>query len=115
MSRAPSRPVSTLFTLGLVLCVFATTRGDAVKGQAKKTPPAGSERAAAKGVAVRKTGKPEAGRSQVKAGTTATKPAASRPAQPGVGSPAKPVSFIRDVAPILVENCIACHNPRKSE
>ena len=27
----------------------------------------------------------------------------------------KPVSFMRDVAPILVENCIACHNPRKSE
>ncbi len=25
------------------------------------------------------------------------------------------VSFMRDVAPILVENCIACHNPRKSE
>ncbi len=22
---------------------------------------------------------------------------------------------MRDVAPILVENCIACHNPRKSE
>src|SRR4051794_21324974 len=29
--------------------------------------------------------------------------------------PAAPVSFIKDVAPILVENCIACHNPRKSE
>ena len=29
--------------------------------------------------------------------------------------PGKPVSFMRDVAPILVENCIACHNPRKSE
>jgi WD40 repeat protein len=28
---------------------------------------------------------------------------------------AKPVSFVRDVAPILVESCIACHNPRKSE
>ncbi len=27
----------------------------------------------------------------------------------------KSVSFMRDVAPILVENCIACHNPRKSE
>jgi mono/diheme cytochrome c family protein len=27
----------------------------------------------------------------------------------------KATSFIRDVAPILVENCIACHNPRKSE
>jgi WD40 repeat protein len=33
-------------------------------------------------------------------------------AAPGSG---KPVSFIQDVAPILVENCIACHNPRKSE
>jgi DNA-binding beta-propeller fold protein YncE len=26
-----------------------------------------------------------------------------------------PVSFIRDIAPILVQNCIACHNPKKSE
>jgi dipeptidyl aminopeptidase/acylaminoacyl peptidase len=25
------------------------------------------------------------------------------------------LSFLRDIAPILVENCIACHNPRKSE
>lgn len=30
------------------------------------------------------------------------------------GEPGK-ISFIRDVAPILVENCIACHNPRKAE
>ena len=28
---------------------------------------------------------------------------------------AKPVSFMQDVAPILVQNCIACHNPKKSE
>jgi WD40 repeat protein len=27
----------------------------------------------------------------------------------------KQVSFMRDVAPILVQNCIACHNPKKSE
>lgn len=26
-----------------------------------------------------------------------------------------PVSFMKDVAPLLVRNCIACHNPRKSE
>ena len=39
---------------------------------------------------------------------------ASRPA-PATNKPGKPVSFMRDVAPILVENCIACHNPRKSE
>jgi WD40 repeat protein len=30
-------------------------------------------------------------------------------------SPTPPVSFMKDVAPILVQNCIACHNPRKSE
>jgi WD40 repeat protein len=26
-----------------------------------------------------------------------------------------PVGFLKDVAPILVQNCIACHNPKKSE
>ena len=26
-----------------------------------------------------------------------------------------PVAFLKDVAPILVQNCIACHNPKKSE
>jgi dipeptidyl aminopeptidase/acylaminoacyl peptidase len=30
-------------------------------------------------------------------------------------SDAKPVSFMKDVAPILVRNCIACHNPKKPE
>jgi len=28
---------------------------------------------------------------------------------------AEPVSFIRDVAPIISRNCVACHNPKKSE
>jgi WD40 repeat protein len=42
--------------------------------------------------------------------------------KPNPADPAKatvaasgPVSFIKDVAPILVQNCIACHNPKKSE
>src|SRR4051812_40725217 len=39
--------------------------------------------------------------------TTAVKPDA-----PGAD---KPVSFLKDVAPILVQNCIACHNSKKSE
>jgi mono/diheme cytochrome c family protein len=39
-----------------------------------------------------------------KPGTAAAKP-----------STAGPVSFIKDVAPILVQNCIACHNQKKSE
>jgi WD40 repeat protein len=29
--------------------------------------------------------------------------------------PEGPISFMKDVAPILVQNCIACHNARKSE
>jgi WD40 repeat protein len=33
-------------------------------------------------------------------------------AKPATGAP---VSFMKDVAPILVQNCIACHNPKKSE
>lgn len=42
-------------------------------------------------------------------------------AMPALGQEAKkaeaekPVSFMKDVAPLLVQNCIACHNPRKSE
>ena len=43
------------------------------------------------------------------------KPAGSKPASVAASKPGKPVSFMRDVAPILVENCIACHNTRKSE
>ncbi|MCA1685486.1 MAG: hypothetical protein LC745_05775, partial [Planctomycetia bacterium] len=35
--------------------------------------------------------------------------------QASAPGPAGPVSFIRDVAPILVQNCIACHNPKKTE
>lgn len=34
-------------------------------------------------------------------------------AKPAAAAPT--VSFMKDVAPILVENCIACHNPKKSE
>src|SRR6188474_2427331 len=28
---------------------------------------------------------------------------------------AEPISFKRDVAPILLNNCLACHGPKKSE
>jgi hypothetical protein len=35
---------------------------------------------------------------------------------PKPAAPAGPaVSFMKDIAPILVQNCIACHNPKKSE
>jgi tricorn protease-like protein/mono/diheme cytochrome c family protein len=35
--------------------------------------------------------------------------------KPDPAGAAKPVSFLKDVAPLLVRNCIACHNPKKSE
>lgn len=34
---------------------------------------------------------------------------------PGLADDPKPTSFMKDVAPILVRNCIACHNARKAE
>src|SRR3954469_13741114 len=34
-------------------------------------------------------------------------------AQTASAQPAKPVSFINDVAPILKENCFACHDAKK--
>ena len=36
-------------------------------------------------------------------------------AAPALADDPPPVSFLKDVAPILMQNCIACHNPRKSE
>lgn len=43
-------------------------------------------------------------------------PAAFADEPPAQEPPAQePTSFMRDVAPILVRNCIACHNPRKPE
>jgi len=46
------------------------------------------------------------------AGESSSEPAAAEPKAPA--NP-PPVSFMRDVAPILVRSCIACHNPKKSE
>jgi tricorn protease-like protein len=43
--------------------------------------------------------------------TRADEPAKAAEAKPAAGK----VSFIKDVAPILVQSCIACHNPKKSE
>lgn len=47
-------------------------------------------------------------------------PKVAEPAKPAADAPKAaaaevPLSFMKDVAPLLVQNCIACHNPRKSE
>ncbi len=48
-------------------------------------------------------------------GVTAQAKSATLPAVATKPPAGKAVSFIHDVAPILVESCIACHNPRKTE
>jgi WD40 repeat protein len=115
MRRAIRFWVSGLFVIAIAVGVPA--RGDDGK-TAKKTdaqvPPkkdsVGPKVTAAKdqsgGKAQTEKSKAAPGAAQIGAGK------AIKNAAPGSG---KPVSFIQDVAPILVENCIACHNPRKSE
>ncbi len=77
--------------LGLLLafCSLASARADDPQPPAKPA----SERPAVKNT-----------------GHGQDKPAADT--KPGQG---QPVSFLRNIAPILVKNCIACHNPKKSE
>jgi WD40 repeat protein len=107
-----SRKFGQYVSLCLVLiCALAPddTRGDDDKSKAKPETPSAKPAPAA----------PD----QKKPVTEATKnpaakPKKSAPAKPAgsaTSKPGKPVSFMQDVAPIMVENCIACHNPRKSE
>jgi WD40 repeat protein len=86
MSRSVFGSVLMFLALGPLLLV--TGRGDDGAAPAKKAPP------------------------QAPAATAPPSKAKAPAEAKRVG---KPVSFMQDVAPILVENCIACHNPRKSE
>src|SRR5438445_13362106 len=109
MSPSLARSASTLFlALGLALAFLVPARGDDGKDQAKKTPKASSESAAAqtKGGAARQPGTSRVDKGKV--GASAPVSAVSTPAKSVAAPGAKAVSFIRDVAPILVENCIAC-------
>jgi WD40 repeat protein len=92
----------------LFLCLFphVVARGDDGQGTAKKVRPPVTTAARAVEAAAQQPEKAERGKRQEKPPappTDASKRAVVK------------VSFMRDVAPILVENCIACHNPRKSE
>jgi hypothetical protein len=133
----PKRPVSGLLRGSLISIACAlllpglrlgspvSALGDDGKTQTAKssvpsTPPAaGKSETPTSDTAKKKPksdsdGKSKAARSAVpktETDGTTTPDRAQKAAAPGE----KPVSFINDVAPILVENCIACHNPRKSE
>src|SRR5262245_12774769 len=110
MTRARARTTASLsLALGMALGLPVPTRGDDQKDQTKRPP------AAATGAAARADRNARADKGRKPAGISAPVPATSPAAKPAPATAARPVSFIRDVAPILVENCIACHNPRKSE
>lgn len=98
-------------TLTMALADWASARGQDAKATAKKAD--GDKAAPAAKPAAAADSKPKGAKGQKKpkdAAKAKPKPAAAAPA-PG----AKPVSFMHDIAPILVRHCIACHNPKKSE
>jgi Tol biopolymer transport system component len=111
MPRSLTRQIAIVLALAFPAVFIAPACGDEPKHQAEKkaaqAPAPAPESAARKAPA-------DAAEEQTKAPTSAAAPATAA-SKPDVAPGSKPVSFIRDVAPILIENCIACHNPRKSE
>jgi WD40 repeat protein len=107
MSRTFIRCFLAFLALNVLSSVAA--RGD--DGQTKAT----NEAAPSKTAATRREGKATSEPKKPAAPSELIKPAPPGPDGVAANKPGKPISFMRDVAPILVENCIACHNPRKSE
>ena len=120
MPRPLARAIVILLAPAFAFVGLAPSRADDPKPQAEKkaVQSAGAKETgktpAAGGGAKPKDAPAAAKPSSDKDAPAAAKPAATAPAPASAAAP-KTVSFIRDVAPILVENCIACHNPRKSE
>ncbi len=109
--RSRTRKLAAGMTL-LAAFLLVESQGADDKPKAPKDAPPAKAKAAAPAPADNKTKTPKE--------SPPPKSAAPKPATPA-RSDAKPanaktpVSFMRDVAPVFVENCIACHNPRKSE
>jgi hypothetical protein len=117
MSRFLPFSVSAFLFVGS--CLRAAAPADDGQAKDKKDTPAPQTAAAAKEggaptelkKAVSSEPKPEVKPESKSAGSSEAKPDVKAELKREV----QPISFIRDVAPVLVENCIACHNPRKSE
>jgi len=101
--------------MGLLLHV--ATRGDDGQAPPKKPAAPSAVAAAQKKDVTQPAGKTQTGQTKeaIPAPAKIAKPAQNAAAQKATTPAGKSISFMRDVAPILVENCIACHNPRKSE
>src|SRR5579883_1633288 len=98
MPRIVAREIAFVLVSASLVALIPTARGDDPRAQTEKKAAKADD---------------DAGKEKPK-GATAAKAAAAETIKAGAVT-ARPISFMHDVAPILVENCIACHNPRKSE
>jgi hypothetical protein len=109
--------VSTVLVLSVLGTTSVHARGDDGKTGKKIDPQQAAKKSADRPKAAQ--GKDQSGgktpTEKGKDAPNALRKEAETAATPAGAAAGKPVSFIRDVAPILVENCIACHNTRKSE
>ncbi len=105
--------IRTTLTALLCLIPLSSRADDAKAAEVKKDdkPKAEVPKAQPKPAEVKKDDKPKAepAKPQPKPAEVKPKPEPVKAFPPGT------VSFMKDVAPILVRNCIACHNPKKSE
>jgi len=120
----------TNLTMPLIAQAQDAPKAEEKKPEAPKDAPKADEKKPepAKDAPKAEEKKPEAPRDAPKADEKKPEPAKEAPKAeekkpetpkdaPKADEAAKPgtVSFMKDVAPLLVKNCIACHNPRKSE
>jgi mono/diheme cytochrome c family protein len=112
MPRPAARPVAKLLAAWLATALVIPAFADDLKPQDQKKAAKTPEPAAAKDRGQKAAD--DQGKAKPKEDSTVKAPAPAGSRLAAKESP-KPLSFMRDVAPILIENCIACHNPRKSE
>src|SRR5262249_8341573 len=110
MSRSLICSVFAALILGPAM--QAASLGDGGQDAATKLKPPSPAEAAQNKQPARPIDKPQSGKDKKSAHARATD---APPAKGSTAQSGKSVSFMRDVAPVLVENCVACHNPRKSE
>ncbi len=115
MRRAILSTVSILFITGMAAVSLADGDDGKTGKKGDQAPPKNAPAPAkAPGTGVQDGAKSQPEKPKVAPATAAAK-GAEASGKNAAGATGGSISFIRDVAPILVENCIACHNPRKSE
>ena len=106
----------TILGANLIQTSFADDAKPAAKPDAKPAETKNAKPAEAPEPQEKPAAKPESKTDVKPAAKPDEKPAPKTEAKPAPNSAARPAtSFMKEVAPILVQNCIACHNPKKSE